>query len=270
MFAVIVLFFTVPCAAQDTLHTAADTLYCDEPGVEGSTFEDFTPCKTAPDASMWNLVDNRDGKRYRVKKLADGRYWMVQDLRFGSRCDKTTFMGSVYDQTGSLHGSGVYYGDCTNMMSTDTPINRGYLYDWAAAVNMPGAYYGNSSYRGCRGISTVPTGYQPGMCRGICPQGWHVPTVNEFTDAYAAFKRVYRCRGAACWDAQSVWEGVAGGHAAANGEVFYQDTLGLYWSSTAEDQYAAYGLWFVPYTRNAGETRSLKSSGRAVRCVRNY
>jgi uncharacterized protein (TIGR02145 family) len=225
--------FSAVCAAQDSTLVVSDTVaeYCDEPGMEGITFADFTPCATAPDASVWNITDSRDGKRYKVKKLADGRYWIVQDLRFG---------------------------------------NQGFLYDWATAVNMPGANYGDFSYWGCRGTSTIPTGYQPNMCRGICPPGWHLPTIDEFTDAYSAFKRAYHCRGAACWDSGSAWEGVANGYASADGEIFYQDTLGIYWSSTVEDQYAAFGLWFIPHTHKAGETRSAKSSRRAVRCIRNY
>jgi hypothetical protein len=78
-------------------------------------------------------MDNQ--RTYKVKKLADGHIWMVQDMKFGNQCG-TAFIGSsADDQTGHVSDIGTYFGDCTTLTDGSTPANRGYLYDWAAAIN---------------------------------------------------------------------------------------------------------------------------------------
>ena len=44
--------------------------------------QDMTPtlCASAPEGDTTQLVDKRDGKKYWVAKLADGNYWMTQNL----------------------------------------------------------------------------------------------------------------------------------------------------------------------------------------------
>ena len=136
-------------------------------------FTAFNPSSTAEIGSVWYLADTRESSNpqtYTVKKMADGRIWMVQDMKFGNLCNKTTFSGSNgSDQTGKIsNASGYtgYYGDCRSY----TLSGVGYYYDWAAATQQSGAYSGGS-YGGCSGS----TG---GLCQGICPAGWHVPSAS--------------------------------------------------------------------------------------------
>jgi hypothetical protein len=109
-------------------------------------FTAFDPCPDAETGTVWFLQDMRETNNpqtYKVKKMADGRIWMVQDLKFGDKCDKEIFKGSNdSDQTGNVTTlkDKEYYGDCTNMRDNSTPAGRGYLYDWAAVINESGAY----------------------------------------------------------------------------------------------------------------------------------
>jgi uncharacterized protein (TIGR02145 family) len=92
-----------------------------EPGAEAVTFEAFNPVPAAPIGSTWRLTDSRDGNTYMVRKLADGRIWMVQDLRFGHCSDKSFAEGSIARS---------YKGHCR----TNTQPDAGYLYDYTAVA----------------------------------------------------------------------------------------------------------------------------------------
>jgi uncharacterized protein (TIGR02145 family) len=180
----------------------------------GSTvnFTTFNPCSDAATGAMWNLTDSREPSNiqtYKVKKLPDGHIWMVQDLKFGDKCgNKTSFSGSTYNQQGKVSSTfPQYYGDCSNIRETSTPVDRGYFYDWAAVMNKSGAYTGSTSAVGCTG-----TGNSANICQGICPVGWHVPTGDadgEYRALDAAIADPNRCTTPSC--SYSLFEAEAGG-----------------------------------------------------------
>jgi uncharacterized protein (TIGR02145 family) len=151
---------------------------CTAPGATVN-FTAFNPCANAETYSVWYLTDTREAslnntQTYKIKKMADGRIWMVQDMKFGNLCNKDTYSGSKgKDQTSKVTelDDKTYYGDCTNYRLSNTPSERGYLYDWAAAINQSGAYYAGVTGIGCSG-----TGSAANACQGICPTNWHVPT----------------------------------------------------------------------------------------------
>jgi uncharacterized protein (TIGR02145 family) len=188
---------------------------------------------------------------------------MVQDMKFGNLCKKTTFSGSNgKNQQGKLSDIAPYssyYGDCTNATHSSTPANRGYMYDWAAAINKAGAYQGSASNVGCSGAAS-------GMCQGICPDGWHVPTCDEFRSLNSAFGTC----SSSCWTAGSGWESVIGGMIYGNGTFGYT-TLPLYITSTMESSTRAYE-WqaFGSGVCDGGSADDEKSCGRPVRCIRDY
>jgi uncharacterized protein (TIGR02145 family) len=196
---------------------------------------------------------------------------MVQDLKFGNKCNKIIFSGSYgSNQTGKVTSltDKTYYGDCRN----NTQSGAGYLYDWAAAINKAGAYYGNTSQMGCNGIGSGTSGTNPGACQGICPVGWHIPTGDsngEFRDAYTKFQATYGCSNDGCWNASSPWEGVLGGACQSHGLMVWQGSSAAYWSSSMvpynEVYYLAYsaGSMQISYYND-------KYDGFSARCVRNY
>jgi uncharacterized protein (TIGR02145 family) len=299
-YTVVVSNGTGPGSCTVTSNEATVRVY--PPTAPGSTvtFANFHPC-SAPVGSTWSLLDTREQSNpryYKVRMMADQRVWMVQDLKFGDKCTKETFNWSATtDQTGNLstYFPG-YYGDCTNKKESTTPANRGYLYDWAAAVNHAGAFFtdGNTSYYlGCGYAETnkidgpePPRNLDPNACQGICPAGWHIPTgnnqdgvVGEIADANTKFQTAYNCTGAACWNASSQWEGVIGGYIQYGSIVAPQRAS--YWSSTRAGNAPAFMLGFndtVDGTVSPGYKVGIndihyvayKNSGRTVRCIRNY
>jgi uncharacterized protein (TIGR02145 family) len=239
-------------------------------------FTAFDPCPNAAIGTVWYLTDMRESgvspsntQTYKVRKMADGRIWMVQDLKFGNLCG-TDFRGSTSNQTGKVTSltDKTYYGDCRNNTQS---VAAGYLYDWAAAINKLNAYYGSSSNVGCSGIGSGTSGTNPGACQGICPVGWHIPTSGssgEFQDADAKFKQSYLCSNAGCWNASSPWEGVQAG-ACTNTGVLHNPSDWVYWSSTYGNGYNNYTLALQSGTLLTSYLHSTHFGG-SVRCVRNY
>jgi uncharacterized protein (TIGR02145 family) len=246
----------------------------------GSTveFPEFNPCMggvtPGATAATWTLIDRRESRNvqsYKVRLMHDGHLWMVQDLKFGDKCNKTTFRGSDgSDQTGSKLTSipGYLYGDCRN----NPQPGAGYLYDWAAAIQKAGAYWGNTSDVGCSGTSSGTSGTNPGACRGICPDGWHIPTGGYSGEFQALVNTRFRdCpySNDDCWDAASPWEGVYGKQCRADGTIDNNYSGGNYWSASYCDNLGAYSVMFE--SNFAMQPRNpFKNRGLSVRCVRNY
>jgi uncharacterized protein (TIGR02145 family) len=256
---------------------------CHAPGTTVN-FTTFNPCAAAAGAT-WALVDTREAnlnpanpQTYTAKKMADGHIWLVQDLKFGNLCGITFSGSSGGNQTGKVSNApGTYYGDCTAATNTSTPSARGYMYDWAAAINKSGAYYGSSSNVGCSGTLTGATGTVPGACQGICPAGWHIPTGGSSGE----FKALHNAQGCAtnndnCWDASSAWQGTYNGWTASNGSLVDGGSYGFYWSSTYGSANNAYMLAYrsnktmVDVYNGSDCCNGYKYYGWGVRCVMNY
>ena len=202
------------------------------------------------------LTDNRDGKTYKIRKMPDGRWWMVEDLRFGT-CNNSTF-GSNYTKSAVDQIAAGYYGVCI----ASTVAGAGHLYNWQAAMNHANAVYNTSGNPSGNVNSNSPNQWQ-----GICPDGWHLPSggsKGEFQQLYTALcstvAKIYPGTGA--------FEGVLGGY--GNGSsVSYAGSYGYYWSSTYYNTLTAYVLSFG--SGGVGpQGYDGKYNGFAVRCVKNY
>jgi uncharacterized protein (TIGR02145 family) len=231
------------------------------------TFEAFAPCENAAVGTEWFLTDSREmdnQQTYKVKKLADGHIWMVQDLKFGNQCGVNFTGSSGTDQTEQVSDIDTYYGDCTTLTDGSTPPTRGYLYDWAATINKSGAYSGNSTNVGCSGSETS-------ACQGICPPGWHIPTggsAGEFNALLAAAGSPPV--DSLFWSSGSEWGGVLGGAADPDGAVSGGWEYGCYWTSTMSSRTFAYALASSVPDAAPGTALRSRTFAYAVRCLRNY
>ena len=111
------------------------------------------------------LTDERDGEIYKTAKIGD-QIWMGQNLR--------------YYTTVPAEGCEFTYNDETE----DVPdyATYGRLYSWIGATRVPCDYI---SKKLTFGSDEFPTPHQ-----GICPKGWHIPSLDEwkkmieFTDSH--------------------------------------------------------------------------------------
>jgi uncharacterized protein (TIGR02145 family) len=268
-------FEATGCVSDRVPVMAAIDVCCTAPN-KTVNFTAFNPCGTATIGSFWYLTDTREAdntQTYKVKKMADGHIWMVQDMKFGNKCKNNSFNSTSSNTTGKVTSlSGTWYGNCTAATNTNTPAARGYLYDWAAAINKADAYSGSSSDVGCSGTVTGTSGTAPGACQGICPVGWHIPTGYADGEFRALHNMSVGCNkaNADCWDADSSWEGVIGGHCEHNGSLSFQGVYAYYWSSTPYDSEIAYNLHFSADLIIDGTYFCGRFYGFSVRCVRNF
>ena len=102
-----------------------------------------------------------DGVEYKTVTLADGNTWMAENLRFVPR-GRTVSSNPVED-------AGIWYPAANADKVADPALAEtlGLLYDAATAFGVESITADDAaSFEGCQ---------------GICPPGWHIPTVTEMT-----------------------------------------------------------------------------------------
>ena len=157
-----------------------------EEGVTMQTFDDTAePYASYPNGKVIALRDNRDNQTYTVVKLADGKWWMTENLRLvptniqftaentnnpASTFQPSTITSNICTENTvacinkfAYHDSGLKKLDA--MVSGSTLILYG-----------DGVYY--NAYAATVGHAEVDTeNLVTGQVAGdICPKGWHLPT----------------------------------------------------------------------------------------------
>ncbi|WP_407443326.1 FISUMP domain-containing protein [Fibrobacter sp.] len=124
---------------------------------ESSSSEDKTGSKY--DAEKNTLTDFRDGKVYGTVVMGEGdkaQVWMAENLDFEYK----------------VGGSG--YGVFCNGDKSENCETYGRLYTWAAAMDSAAVLSDDGkgcSAEGCKAKGNV---------RGVCPEGWHLPSIDEW------------------------------------------------------------------------------------------
>ena len=107
------------------------------------------------------------GVTYPVKKLADGNYWFTKNLRYVPE-------GKTVSDDLSAISNGIWYpiNAATKALTnqTDTVAAKGYLYNVEAAL---GVAAGTVTTENCASYEGA---------RGLCPEGWHIPTLDELAN----------------------------------------------------------------------------------------
>ena len=126
-------------------------------------------------------VKDFDGNEYNTLKIG-GQCWMKENLRTTHYADGTPIPAG--SDTSTVTG----YRYTPNNNAANVPA-YGYLYNGVAVMN------------GTACSNTVPSGVQ-----GICPDGWHVPSNDEFTqlNSYLGGNSDYICGGNANYTAKAL------------------------------------------------------------------
>ena len=132
--------------------------------VESSSSEGYVDPSTVVKGTM---TDERDGQTYKTVTIGT-QTWMAENLNYA-------YTDVPYNYT--LNDSS-YTSDSTSWCYKDSVeycAKYGRLYTWAAAMDSVGEWSANG--KGCgNGNKCSPT--YP--VRGICPEGWHLPTQTEW------------------------------------------------------------------------------------------
>lgn len=198
--------------------------------------------------STWNkslsygkLTDSRDGNIYATVKIGK-QTWMAQNLDY---------------KAGSGKDSGWCYNDSSKYCYT-----YGRYYNWATAAGLDSTY-------------NLLLAKLSGQNKGICPQGWHLPTRAEWDTLLTAFSK-----GSAYAKlvAKYSWSRATGGSDALGfrllptGYHYYQTntydqtTKAFLWTI---DEYSTSVGWSQHFEPDTVQASNSKAYGFPVRCVKN-
>ena len=205
------------------------------------------------------FTDLRDGNVYKFVTIGN-QVWMAENLKYlpsvvgPATGSNTTPYYYVYGYVGT---------NVTTAKATSNYTTYGVLYNWPAAMA------GSSS-------STA----NPSGVKGVCPAGWHLPSVDEWTQLtdYLGGTSVaggkLKETGTTHWNSpntgatnETSFTALPGGYRSHIGSVFNLGGYGYWWSATESN--STYG-WYRAMTYNTGYLsmgHNYKELGLSVRCL---
>lgn len=193
------------------------------------------------------------GKVYHKVKIGD-QLWLKENLDIGNmiQVDKNQTNNDTIEKY------------CYDNKSENCEIYGG-LYQWAEAVQ----YKNNAT------STTSPNPPFVGHVQGICPEGWHLPSLNEFI----TLERYVNYHGN---ELKAIGQGVeygvgtntSGFSALLTSSRFYDGTFTsigdpTFWSSSTDYNSTAYVMSIMMGYNTVGDITALKNNGFCVRCLKD-
>jgi uncharacterized protein (TIGR02145 family) len=235
-------------------------------------------CSSVTTGQIGEMTDIRNSQKYRVRKMEDGKCWMIDNLKLesgsynGTTTDLVNSTDSVYINLGYYDGTDYWTSSTTPFIYDPEGLNFssscnynspytynvnsltgcGYLYNWSAAT----AATGNSLIGGQEA---------PGS---ICPINWHLPSVTNFSDLIVAMANSNSLGDSENLGPDGLWQGTFA-HSWYYQEAPYNPGYDArYWSSTSDGSDLAYRLDFDSYSSDNAYTIPMDNKrGQSVRCV---
>ena len=256
---------------------------------------------TANLSSVSALTDQRDNQTYAIAKLADGKCWMIENLRLdnqytvgNNQTDSTvtneslsqgynpSFIGLAEPESADFSNSTTansLYSIDGSTASTISGSNQGYRFprynndntsqraENTTKANVNTYSYGN--YYTWHAVIADTTHYASGNhdTTSICPTGWHIPTGNTSGEYYALNTNANSgstsvSTGLRAYPTNFLYSGLFSTSSASN-----RGSGGYYWSSTANGANYSYTLTLYSTLVDPGTSLSNKYFGYPARCV---
>ena len=262
-------------------------------------------CDSMNEGDVTALTDTRDNDTYAIAKLADGKCWMIENLRL----DDSAILSSANTNNPSLPLTNIYSASTTsNHLSPSSDKSSDYPDGWCGdsssgacidqsrlntdnttlfTSNTASSYsttstvysYGNyyNWYSATAGNGKYNTTYQ-NAAGDICPVGWHLPTGDydgdfESLDNSLGGRGSYHASGTTPTGAE-----MSSRYRSYPNNFIYpgyysapswdRGTSGNFWSSTAGSEGYANFLTMSNTYEYYGNSYA-KDQGRSVRCVAN-
>lgn len=197
------------------------------------------------------LIDSRDNNTYKTVVIGT-QTWMAENLNYSDSVDYPAMKGRSWCYA--------------NMVDSCSKYGR--LYTWAVAMDGEGTWSSNGV--GCTQSSSCTPTYP---VRGICPEGWHLPTKEEWNMLFTTVGGV----STAC---NMLWlesnYGNAFGFSALpagykDGGTFGYNTL--FWSATpsgsGDRRYYAEAVYLSRGNNGAALSGWYRTNGSYVRCLQD-
>ncbi|MBQ3721428.1 MAG: fibrobacter succinogenes major paralogous domain-containing protein [Fibrobacter sp.] len=209
------------------------------------------PCKTETEdnCEYGSLTDDRDGQTYRTVKIGD-QWWMAENLNFET------------DNSFCYNNSAEY---CDKY---------GRLYTWGAAMDSSGTWSSNG--KGCGYCAECTPAYP---VRGVCPEGWHLPSIDEWYTLILAVgdstPSGLELKSASGWrDGNGTddfgFSALPAGYMRGNPIYSAESSCAHFWSSTThDDNYMEYEQLCYDTDVAYQVIATSKYEGKSVRCVKD-
>ena len=253
-------------------------------------------CNSLAQGATTALTDERDNNTYAVAKLADGKCWMIENLRL----DNTALHNSDGSLAQGYNSSFIGLADpeSANFMSSTT-ANSLYSTDGTTTATISGSkqdyrfprYNNNNTYsrQSSSGYSTDDNTYSYGNyytwhaaiadtthyssgdhnTTSICPAGWRIPTgdtTGEFYSLNIAINSGATNSSASkklrSYPNNFLYSGYMGNSSATS-----RGSIGFYWLSTALDNDSSFFVRLASSRVDPGNSGFNKYLGRTVRCI---
>ena len=220
-----------------------------------------------------SLTDSRDGQTYRTVKIGT-QTWMAENLNYAYTGVPYKYGSSTSDST-----SWCYKNDSENC------AKYGRLYTWAATMDSVGEWSTNG--KGC-GYNMICSPTYP--VRGVCPEGWHLPSNDEWRALIVAVDSSiteYTYPNTACSKlrSQTGWNvswrdsgngtdafgfsALPAGYRRDNWGYYNVGGSAIFWSSNEVDSYFAYQMYLYDDYDSAHLYNDNKYYGFSVRCLKD-
>lgn len=240
-----------------------DTVYSSSSALSSSSYiQEVVDPSTVVAASM---TDERDGQTYKTVKIGN-QVWMAENLNYA-------YMGAPYDYRDFISDSISW---CSND-EEDNCTKYGRLYTWAASMDSVAEFSDNG--KGC-GFDVECSPTYP--VRGICPEGWHLPSRDEWIILLDAVGD--RSTSATMLKASEGWD-ACNGKSGGGSDAYLFSALptgykgygyftvdgrdAWFWSSSENGSNSAYFVELSHCNKNAILTTLEKYDGFSVRCVKD-
>ena len=261
---------------------------------------------TADLSSVTALTDERDNNTYAIAKLADGKCWMIENLRLDNTASHNTdgslaqgynssFIGladpesanfsnsttanSLYSTNGSTAAtiSGDYQGYRFPRYNNNNTNSR----QSSSSYSTDGNTYSMGNYYTWHAAIADTTYYSSGNhnTTSICPAGWHIPTGVATTGEFALLDIALGGTGSSSNSSTDPTGAVMSSRYRSYPNNFLysgnfygssaanRNSYGSYWSSTVYNNYTSYYLYLYSSDVTPGTSRINKDSGRSIRCM---
>ena len=223
-----------------------DTLTCDANNWRETIFYDYPVGKdwTNPTLTYDTLKDNRDGRVYKTIEI-NGITVMAENLNYADSVSSPYLKGQTR----------CYQNDSTNC------LKGGRYYTWTAAMDI------DSKWQGA--VTAVVEGLIEKPHRGICPDGWHIPTNDEWNALFSGIDyAAQQAVGNLGWKNATNASGFSALPVGDNNGGFSDvGSYANFWSATENGSNYAYRWDLNASDANLGYGR--KDYGFAVRCFKD-
>ena len=202
------------------------------------------PCDVETDENCFE--DARDGQTYRIVKIGD-QVWMAENLN--------------YETDNSF-----CYND-----SAECCDKYGRLYTWAAAMDSAGIWSTNGKGCGYGNTCSVASKASATLVRGVCPEGWHLPTQTEWKNLFTAVGGSsvagIKLKSTSGWNSNG--SDTFSGHRYNDGRYASEGGRAYFWSSSEYNSDYAYSMHLYYNDDGVSLVGNPKDYGFSVRCLQD-